>query len=285
MKNIPISKRGLRLTLGAAVAVFVAACGGGGSEADPSGDRAHPLGSGLGQTITWTPASITDTANPGSRQDIPVTFTALANITNVTISVVPSLQKLVSVAPASFASLQKGQVVTVTLSVAPLANAPLGTLQGAIQARTGGSTLARPLAVAIALVVPEVINGITVPPEPPPELSNATLAGFDANGNSVRDDVDRNIAKAFGGTPDYAFILAYARAYQALLTSPTPTTRDAALGKYSTVVCATRGASLPVMNFGMTQLVVNTSIRKTARSKFADVLLGFSPEELTPCAN
>lgn len=285
MKNISVSERISQAALGAAIGLLLASCGGGDSVADASGDRAHPLSSGLGQTIAWTPVSITDTANPGSRQVIPVTLTASTNITNLTISVVPALQNVVSVSPTSFASLQKGQVVTLTLSVAPPANAPLGMLQGTIHARDGNSTLASPLAVTIALVIPEVINGTTVPPEPPPELNNATLAGFDADGNGVRDDVDRNIAKVFGGTPDYAYMLAYARAYQAMLTSPTPANRDEALGTYSTVICATRGAGLAVMNYGMTQIVVNTNIRKTARSRFADVLLGLSPEELTPCAN
>ncbi len=38
-----------------------------------------------------------------------------------------------------------------------------------------------------------VINGVTVPPEPDPELNNATLAGIDVNGNGVRDDVERDI--------------------------------------------------------------------------------------------
>ena len=41
----------------------------------------------------------------------------------------------------------------------------------------------------------EVINGITVPPEPAPSINNATLAGVDVNNNGVRDDVERLIAR------------------------------------------------------------------------------------------
>lgn len=44
----------------------------------------------------------------------------------------------------------------------------------------------------------EVINGISVPPEPNPVINNATLAGVDSNQNGVRDDVERFIAERYG---------------------------------------------------------------------------------------
>ena len=37
----------------------------------------------------------------------------------------------------------------------------------------------------------EVINGYTLPSEPDPDKNNATLLGIDANGNGIRDDVER----------------------------------------------------------------------------------------------
>lgn len=40
----------------------------------------------------------------------------------------------------------------------------------------------------------EVINGITVPPEPAPTINNSTLAGVDVNLNGIRDDIERNTA-------------------------------------------------------------------------------------------
>lgn len=200
MNHFQFSKRGLLLAFSALAALVVVACGGGGQEAAAPDGRAMPLGLGLGSAITWSPASVTDTANPGSRQDIPITFTTSANVSNVTVSVVPALQGTVSVAPTSFASLQKGQVATVTLTVAPSATASLGTIEGAVQLRSGGSTVARPLTVTLTLVAPEFINGIAVPPEPPAELNNLTIAGFDANGNRIRDDVERILATQFGNS-------------------------------------------------------------------------------------
>ena len=129
-----------------------------------------------------------------------------------------------------------------------------------------------------------VISGITVPPEPSSLINNATLAGVDSNNNGVRDDVERVLAQQFGGTTDYSFAMAYARTYQDMLIAPTPTQRADALTVYSKIMCSVRGGSNVVQNFEMTKLVVNTAARKRARSVFDDVLLGFSPEELSPCA-
>lgn len=39
------------------------------------------------------------------------------------------------------------------------------------------------------------INGFEVPPEPDPQLNGSTLLGVDSNGNKVRDDIERVIAK------------------------------------------------------------------------------------------
>ena len=285
MTFLPISR--MRAAVAIAVistALLVVACGGGGSDANTADGRAMPLAAGLGQAITWTPASITDTANPGSRQDIPVTFTASANVANVSISVVPALQKLVSLSPTSFASLQKGQVVKLTLSVAPSATAALGTVQGAVQVRTGGATIASPLTVTLTLVAPELVNWIAVPPEPPADLNNATLAGFDANGNGVRDDVERVIARQFGGAADYSYAMAYAKVYQEMITIPTPTQRSAAIAEISKQDCAIKGATQALIKFNMDALIINTLPRKQARRAFSDVLVALTHREDPPCA-
>ncbi len=66
----------------------------------------------------------------------------------------------------------------------------------------------------------EVINGITVPPEPAPTLNNSTLTGVDINNNGVRDDVERKIATDFGGNQTiYTSALIHARAQQTLVVS------------------------------------------------------------------
>lgn len=65
----------------------------------------------------------------------------------------------------------------------------------------------------------EVINGITVPPEPDPVLNDATLTGVDINGNWVRDDVERVLVEKFGTKPNYQSFFDYAKAEQDLIVS------------------------------------------------------------------
>jgi hypothetical protein len=74
--------------------------------------------------------------------------------------------------------------------------------------------------VKVSLVAPETINGAVVPPEPPPELNNATLAGFDTNGNGVRDDVERVLASQVVNTTALDGVMQIAQTYQRLLTAP-----------------------------------------------------------------
>ena len=66
----------------------------------------------------------------------------------------------------------------------------------------------------------EVINGITVPPEPAPAINNATLAGVDVNNNGVRDDVERVIAAKLPISKNAA-ANSYARTIQKGMIAPT----------------------------------------------------------------
>lgn len=127
------------------------------------------------------------------------------------------------------------------------------------------------------------INGESVPPEPDATQNSATLAGIDANKNGVRDDVERILAKKFGGTSDYRDALRYARAFQVRLVAPTPKTREAALIAEGKELCATEGISRAVSSYPMGTIIVNTPLRKTAMRAFNDVLIAFDGEELPPC--
>lgn len=46
----------------------------------------------------------------------------------------------------------------------------------------------------------EFINGIAVPPHPG-DATDVTVAGIDSDGNGIRDEVDRALAKAYGTNP------------------------------------------------------------------------------------
>jgi len=190
----PIKIGLLTLTVITVLAVL-AACGGSDEKSQPTGERVQPLAAGTGPTVSFAPASITMSANPGSKQDIPVVLTAGSAMSNVTVNVPTALKSVLSASPTALGSLSAGQTATFSVKVAPGASEALRTLSGALTVRAGFATTSKTLPVSLTLVAPESINGIAVPPEPPKELNDLTLAGFDLNGNGVRDDVERMIAQ------------------------------------------------------------------------------------------
>lgn len=107
----------------------------------------------------------------------------------------------------------------------------------------------------------EVINGITVPPEPAPAINNATLAGVDVNANGVRDDVERNIAKGIIQLADFDSALKFARAYQTMISIPTPSVE--AIGTLvKSAACADIKIKGAFNGQSIKPLVANTEARK-----------------------
>jgi hypothetical protein len=74
----------------------------------------------------------------------------------------------------------------------------------------------------LTLTVYKEIHGHRLPPEPDPEVNNATLLGIDSNNNGVRDDVERYIYTS--GKYDQpvvrAVALQTARAFQIVISDP-----------------------------------------------------------------
>lgn len=196
-----------RILIASGLAAFVGfalvGCGGGGDATQQpemtaqSAERAQALGLLDKLPVSWAPSAIVFSANPGSRQDVPITLTTTKALVNAKIVFVPDLRNAVTVTPDTIASLAAGQSAVVTLSFAPAANDTRKLIAGIVLLFDKNATISKPLPVKVSLVAPESINGIVVPPEPPTDLNNATLAGFDANGNGVRDDVERYIALSY----------------------------------------------------------------------------------------
>lgn len=65
----------------------------------------------------------------------------------------------------------------------------------------------------------EVINGQTLPPEPDIDQNDATLLGVDANGNGIRDDVERKIIKKYKDKIKLNLMFQYAKVDQKILGS------------------------------------------------------------------
>lgn len=209
---------GLLATL--SVVLILAACGGGRDDSSPDG-RAQPLAVGNTATkVSWAPTAITMSANPGGKQDIPLTVRATVALSNVTVSVPSGLKSVISITPTALGSLAADQTATVTVTVAPGATEALRTLSGALTVRAGFAGVGNSLPITLTLVAPESIQGIAVPPEPPKELNDLTLAGFDMNGNGVRDDVERLIASASRATEEFSNVANIAKSYHSMLLTP-----------------------------------------------------------------
>lgn len=108
----------------------------------------------------------------------------------------------------------------------------------------------------------EVINGITVPPEPAPSINNATLTGVDINKNGVRDDVERKIALAASSQGAFQISMLYASRLQSILQSNIPETSEEAQRIMLSPECAISGQSLLLINISYSRLIFNTNERQ-----------------------
>ena len=89
----------------------------------------------------------------------------------------------------------KVEWVVVPSDAVKMTNATLAALQD--KATTLKAKLKGKTSNAIDLNITWVVNGHTLPPEPDPQVNNATLLGVDVNDNGVRDDVERWIYETY----------------------------------------------------------------------------------------
>jgi hypothetical protein len=274
----------LSLLLVGAVAILVA-CGGGGNDdtSDPVAEteRSQALGLFDKLPVSWTPTKLVFNLNPGSRQSIPVTLTTTKALTNARVVFVPDFRNAVTVSPSTIPTLAAGQSATVTLTFAPSATDTRKALAGVVLLYDRNATVSRPLPVKVSLVAQETINGVAVPPEPPSELNNATLAGFDVNANGVRDDVERYVISTFSGSKKRTAVASeLSRAnQQALLAADT--------NDRASLIAATRRADAAVacLNYidpsnaasienQLAAVELNTRLRWTVAAKLQQLLGG-----------
>lgn len=263
-----LSKRtiwGSVLALG--VIALLVACGGASNDEEvvqQVDGHKEALHFGKSAPVSFAPSSLTLSLNPGSRQDVPLTLTTTKALQNARIVFVPDLRNAVTVTPETIPSLAAGQSTTVTLTFAPAVTDTRKLIAGVVLLFDKNATVSRPLPVKVSLVKSEVINGVSVPPEPPPELNNATLAGFDTNGNGVRDDVDRAIAQKVSTTVAFDRALVVARAYQRLLVLPVISQAESDAAMLSAECFSYRSISNPVGIGGtlIKTLTINTGARR-----------------------
>jgi hypothetical protein len=132
-------------------------------------------------TITWTPSEVVETIAQGQTKTITVSFSSDEDLANVAVFIVPELSPYVSATPSSFSSISAGVTTTITLTLSAATDAPLGTIEGTLQLKDNSGksqkTYAQPL--PITLIIQE------------------SLAGIDADGDGVRDDIEQYIALTY----------------------------------------------------------------------------------------
>jgi hypothetical protein len=212
-------------------------------------------------------------------------ITATSAVARGQFRVTPSLVPYLKVSPTTVTNLQKGQSVSVSVTLSLPIDVNPATIAGTLQLRevsalgTLGNNIAKPLPVTIVVQCP------CLPPKPDPVLNNATIAGIDINVNGVRDDVERTLYGAFAGTSDLEYAMEYARQTEAHLRNPPPATREEALQAVSLEYCSTIGASEKVRAFPMSRAVINTQVRQEALNAFNDVLGLYDSLELVGVAS
>jgi len=228
--------------------------------------------------VSWKPSSITDAVSPGTAQPIPISFTASANLTNVVLRVVPALQGLVQVTPSTVATVQKGQTIHLTLTVAAPASAPLAVTQGTIHVVIGSATIAQPLPVQIIVAS----NAAGLLPPDPGAAGMATLAGIDSDNDGVRDDIQRYIWLTYAGSEKTrAGLFQEAEVFQDLLVAGTNKDQAAALEAFKQ---DDLGSACLIYILGLDQeirvaqtllaLTLNTRARSLAYLDYNDLLRG-----------
>lgn len=139
-------------------------------------------------------------------------------------------------------------------------------------------------ASALRWEISDPINGFAVPPEPNAALNDATLAGVDTNGNGVRDDVERKIAKSLSVPNDFTDAKLIAKIHQERVSSPRPDTRFKAIGTMTRIACLAQRSSPAARLLDFDEMTANTVPRQAALRAFYDVLIAFSARELQSCA-
>lgn len=156
-----------------------------------------------------------------------------------------------------------------------------------IQATSSGEGRATILSIPPRAPVYQVINGITVPPEPAPSINNATLAGVDINNNGVRDDVERLIAQNTTNKADFLRAVVVVKAYSSILQLPKSATKAQAVSLQNSIICTSNSVNgVPNrVNAGgeidLRDLLFNTPQRIDAQNKFALAIADVDFEEIS----
>jgi hypothetical protein len=165
--------------------------------------------------ITWSSSAVYASVTATTSVSKTLTFTSDQTLQNITVEAVPAIAGFVKIQPATFANVPAKQPQTVQLTFKAPSGAQFGSYDGTIHVRAGSKTLPQPLTTSVTFAV------VPLPPDPG-EAGKVTLQGIDADGDGVRDDVERYIALTYATSTKTRYGLTqYAKAQQQLLVQAT----------------------------------------------------------------
>jgi hypothetical protein len=98
--------------------------------------------------VQWTPNKVTRLVFPGQTLRLRFSFTSTQTITNASVVVVPALQPVVQVSPASFTAISPGITYVIDANITiPTSQLAGTTYNGTVRLVSGTQTLAQPISL------------------------------------------------------------------------------------------------------------------------------------------
>lgn len=173
-------------------------------------------------TVIWTPETISVETFPGGVQVVTVSFQTTESLSDIDVFIVPALLPFVSASPSRFFQIEPHQSGIVDFTISIPTTIPAGTvIEGSIQLKRGGQTVAKPLQMTLNIVE-------TPPPTPD---SWRTRAPMPTARRFLAVAVTHSKLYAIGGFNENVGVLQTLEVYDAntntwVTKAPMPTSRN-----------------------------------------------------------
>lgn len=150
--------------------------------------------------LEWEPKKLEVLQMQGTHSTITVSIKVNEDASDVVARIVPELTQWVTVSPASFGDIQKGDTLEIEITVQADVQEPLAEYGGVLQLRAGPNqyNLAKPLPITVVITA---MSDDGLPPDPG-EAGKQTILGIDSDDDGVRDDIQRYIYFTYPGEPN-----------------------------------------------------------------------------------
>jgi hypothetical protein len=212
-----------------------AGCNGREVPPEPVSNTAHSELKKAQPAIEWKPSSLAVSLAPGSTQTITVKLTTLENVSATSVRVAAQLAPFLTTTPEHLSPLKKGASAALTLTLTVPSTTKPGVVTGDVSLFKGtGCRRGEP---SLCASLPITLNVLDTPTAAVKRLEDAgaipkldrgsDLAGPDANGNGIRDDIDAFIAEQSYTSSQRSAVEQLARALQRATAGGAATTGEA----------------------------------------------------------